>query len=158
MKEMEKLLEKFFRQKWQLFNNELRLSLPSNPGVYAFAYTEKKLEGEKAKPADIFYVGMSNSKKGLKGRINSFNRGIRKGDSHSGAIRFFKNYLKRKSYYKVKSQKKLWIAHLPLDCKVIKDRRTPKDLRTMGKVACLEYFVLARVKDATGYEPDLNLK
>lgn len=158
MKEMEKLLEEFFRQKWQLFEDDVRLSLPTSPGIYALAYTTKGLAEQKIKPEDVFYVGMPNAKQGLKQRLNGFHRGIRKGDSHSGAMRFFKKYLKRKSYYKVKSLKKLWIAHLPLDCDVIKDRRTPKDLRAMGKVACLEYFVLAKVKDTTGDEPDLNLK
>jgi len=158
MKEMHELLARFFRQKWQPFDDDVRKRLPTFPGVYALAYTVKNLAGQTVKPKNVFYVGMSNASQGLKQRLNQFHRGIRKGDSHSGAMRFFKNYLKGIPYDNATSRKKFWIAYLSLDCVVIKDRRTPIDLRAMGKVSCLEYFVLARVKQATRKEPDLNLK
>jgi hypothetical protein len=158
MKEMNELLAKFFRQKWQLFSDEIRLGLPSDPGVYALAYTTSNLAGQTVKTTDVFYVGMSNASQGLKQRLNQFHRGIRKGDMHSGGMRFLKNYLKGTSYDPARSRKKFWVAHLSLPCDVKKERRTPNDLRTMGKVSCLEYFILARVRQGTGDEPELNLK
>ena len=49
--------------------------------MYLLAYTNKNLKGQRVKPEDIFYVGMTCSVGGLKQRLEQFIRGIEKNDS-----------------------------------------------------------------------------
>ena len=101
---------------------------------------------------------MSNSRGGVKSRVNQFRQAIEKGYGHSGGDRFFKKYLKKKPFSKTKTRKKFYIASVNLRCDVNKDSRAPKDLRIMGKVAMLEYAVLAHIKQRIRREPELNKK
>ena len=101
---------------------------------------------------------MTNARNGLKQRLSQFYTGINKGVAHSGGNRFFRDYLEGVPFEDVRLRENFWVAYLALPCNVKKSERTQDDLRMMGKVVCLEYFVLAKIKKVKGEEPELNLK
>lgn len=156
---MEKLIQRLLSQKWA----DLQTSITSLqdgewPGVYLLAYTDKDLEGKGIELADIFYVGMSNSRGGVRQRLKQFIRGIEKGASHSAGIRFLKEHANGIPFSRMKSRKTFFVVSISIPCVVDKARRTPEDLRKMGGVARLEYYVLAHIKEALKREPKLNKK
>ncbi len=152
-------VQTLFSKKWtNLLKNYKSLEDNQFPGVYILAYTNRNLEGKPIKIKDIFYVGMSNSRGGLKQRLKQFIDGIHKGYGHSAGNRFFQDYSKGKSFDIVNHEKTFFVASLSLPCKVHKDERTAEDLRKMGEVAKFEYEVLAYIKEKLGREPELNKK
>lgn len=145
-----------FNQKWIRLANHKQL--PTYPGVYILAHSAKNLENNVICVKDIFYVGMSNSKGGIKQRVAQFVRGLGKKETHSAAKRFIRNYNADKLFLLETSKKQFFVATLTLPCDVNKEQRTASDLKKMGKVAKLEYDVLAYVKNKLGQEPELNKK
>jgi hypothetical protein len=75
-----------------LAESKNNIQLPKKIGVYVIAWerVEEKLEGRKVGDTlgKVFYVGMTNSKLGLKGRLTDFINGLQTGKSHSAAMRF----------------------------------------------------------------------
>ena len=129
------------------------------PGIYVLAYSESVQPNDPISPEDILYVGMSNARGGLRGRLRQFLAAAGDGKSrHSGGRRLFSNLQGRRPILKSKSPEKLLFGCVAFECNVDKRTRQASDLRTMGHVACLEYFVLARVKEVCGSEPALNRK
>lgn len=128
------------------------------PGVYVLAYSDKNMMGKEIKIKDIFYVGMSNSKGGVKQRLKQFLTGIEKNTNHSAGMRFLKEHANGVPWSKFKKRNTFYVASFSIPCEVSKDKRTADDLRTMGIVAKLEYDVLAFIKEKTGEEPKLNKK
>ena len=159
MKEIDSLVTQFFKKSWSdLHGNLNEIDGIKNPGVYALAYTEEDLCGRKVRPKDIVYIGMSISKAGVKGRLRQFKRAINQGSGHSAGNRVFKKCLKGGSFESKKRRKKFWVATLTLPCNVNKEERSPKGLRVMGKVACLEYYLIAHFRNSLRKEPCLNVK
>jgi len=109
------------------------------PGVYALAVSEN-LEGKPfALFKDIKYFGMTNSQKGLDGRLRQFQNTIEKGVGHGGANRFI-------AYYKKEGRYKYFIDNLyvsirPFECGL--NWYKAEDLEIMGEIAQFEYYCIA---------------
>lgn len=152
-------IKNLFDKKWtNLLKNYKNLKNSQYPGVYILAYTDKDLERKSIRIEDVFYVGMSNSRGGVKQRLKQFIDGVHKGYGHSAGNRFFEEYSKGKSFDVTNHKKTFFVASLSILCKVHKNERTADDLRKMGKVAKFEYEVIAFIKEKLGREPELNKK
>ena len=85
-------LRTLFRRQWMPLHDEdwdadeqLRY-----PGVYLLAFTNQPLKGRGAHVDHVYYVGMSNSAGGVRGRMEQFKHAIEKGGRHSGGKNFYK--------------------------------------------------------------------
>lgn len=147
-------------RKWLTFPESIDLMENGQfPGIYIFAYSEKKLEDREISIDDIFYVGMSNAVGGVKSRVNQFNSCIEgNAENHSGGKRFFNVFSNEIPYSEFGGDKKLYFQFFTLPCDVRKRYRSASDLRRMGLIAKLEYEMLAFIKENTGNEPELNKK
>jgi hypothetical protein len=145
-------LEKLFKKTWAPLNSA---DISEYPGVYLLAYA-KELADKPVEFRDIFYVGMSATS--LRTRLRQFSDGIEDGGHRSGAKRFFVRWAGGTPFSHLKIENEFFVATLPLACEPSKGLRTPADLQTMGIVAALEYFALARIKEELGLEPPLNKK
>ncbi|MES1181953.1 MAG: hypothetical protein ABUL44_04070 [Flavobacterium sp.] len=167
--EIEKILEK----EWKFFptlpGDSIDIEDGHQPGVYLIARTnDSEITKRKVKDRleDIFYVGMSNSLKGVAGRLNQFKNAIEKGKGHSGGNRFFKDgkYCNGVPFSKFepKSGKKeeFYVVSLTFKCIVSKESRKVEHLEIMGEICCLEYYLLAHIKHnrKDNQEPELNKK
>mgnify|MGYP001613016961 FL=1 len=153
------IVQYLFNKKWtNLLRNYRTLEDSNYPGVYILAFAEGDLEGQSITIEDIFYVGMSNSRGGVKQRLKQFIDAINKNRNHSAGNRFFQEYCKGISFDIAGHNKTFFVASLSLPCNVRKGDRSPEDLRKMGEVAKFEYAVMACIKDKLGKEPELNKK
>ena len=156
---MEEEIQFILNKKWKpLLESFKNIEDGNYPGIYLLAFTDKNLEGEIVKPSDIFYVGMSNARKGITSRIQQFINGIEKNGSHSAGMRFYKENSKSIPFSKCSHLEKFYIVSLAFKCDVNKATRTPNDLRIMGDICQLEYYLLAHIKEITNEEPKLNKK
>lgn len=116
------------------------------------------LEGQSVTSEDIFYVGVSHA--GVRKRLRQFTDGLENGAHHSGAKRFFITIANRTPYSNFADKKAFFVASVSVPCTTLKSARFPMDLRKMGVVAQLEWYVLAKVKEQTEQhqEPWLNKK
>ncbi len=122
------------------------------PGVYAIAVSETDILGEPFRwIEEIVYVGMTNSKGGLKSRLRQFDRTIKGGKGHGGAVRV---RFKHARYSKLAPT--LYVAVKPFSCDVSSNR--PTDLRIMGEVAQHEYECFARFATEFRRLPEFNDK
>jgi hypothetical protein len=95
---------------------------------------------------------MTNSKRGLKGRLRQFENTIKgKKSQHSGAKKIIYKY---KDYEKL--IKDLYVAVRPFKCDV--NSNTVKDLLIMGKVAEYEYICFSEYVKRFGMLPEFNNK
>lgn len=128
-----------------------------SPGVYALAYTNVLAVKRPVNDLrSIFYVGMSRAIGGVKNRLGQFLNGIEGKGGHSGANRFFGDYAGGVPFSAWKDRKRFFAVVLTIPCEVKPALRTPCDLRQIGHVTCLEYYVRALIKEKTGEEPALN--
>jgi len=156
---MEEKIQKILNKKWKpLLENYKDIEDGNYPGIYLLAFTDKNLDGEIVKPSDIFYIGMSNARKGLTSRVKQFLNGIEKNGSHSAGMRFYKENSKGIAFSECSHLSKFYIASSTFKCDVNKLTRTPSDLRIMGDICKLEYHLLAHIKEVTNAEPKLNKK
>ena len=140
---MEKEIQQILNKKWQpLLENHKNIEDGDYPGIYLLAFTDKNLEGEIVKPSDIFYVGMSNARKGITSRIKQFINGIEKNGSHSAGMRFYVENSKGTAFSKCNHPEKFYRVSLAFPCDVNKSTRTPKDLQIMGNICQLEYYLI----------------
>ena len=157
MRDIEKLVDQFLSGTWtNLRENRKSIEGGKYPGVYALAFSHRALEGRRIDPEQIYYVGMSVSQAGVKGRLGQFLRTIEGKTGHSGGKTFYENVMELKPFAEYTGRKKFWVSTLTLQCEVRKTLRQPKDLRIMGKVTCLEKFLIARIRELTDDEPNLN--
>jgi hypothetical protein len=164
--DMNSTIHQLLSQQWtHLLKQQARrfAALPNAqyPGVYLIAYSGRNLEDQPIVLEDIFYVGMSNSDGGVRERLRGFINGIEKYRSHSGAKRFYKLYAQQQPFSifsRANGGKQFFVASISIPCEVTKAKRTSDDLRKMGEVARLEYYVLAHIKNILGTEPELNKK
>lgn len=146
------LKKKLMNQRWSVFAPKFpQGDAGQYPGVYLFAWSDKKLEGKRISFDDIFYVGSSCT--ALQMRLNQFSQGIKRNCCHSAAMRFYERW-RRRSH----AGQSFYVAALSIPCETRKELRTEKDIHKMGRVAELEYAMLAEVKKHTGFEPLLNRK
>ena len=72
---LEKQIQHLLSQSWtQLPNGMAPLENGQDPGVHLLAYTDTELEGQSIDLDDIFYVGMSNARGGIRSRLGQFLR------------------------------------------------------------------------------------
>lgn len=154
---VEKLVESLLSKKWtNLQSKSLSAEEGKYPGVYILAYSDSDLEGKEIDINNIFYIGMSNSLGGVNQRLRQFLAGIEKGCCHSAAKRFFRDYSNSIPYSKLENRKTFYVAYISIRCQVRKLNRTPDDLRMMGEVTRLEYYLFAHLKEIFKKEPELN--
>jgi hypothetical protein len=135
--------------KWSKRNNLLQLQYP---GVYAIALSNKDISGTPFSwRSEIIYIGMTNSKGGLKSRLGQFENTIIGKDGHGGAhrVRF-----KHPNYSKLVST--LYVSVWPSECNV--QSNDPMNLRIMGDVAKFEYECFATFVEHFGALPEFNDK
>jgi len=123
------------------------------PGVYAISYNEHNISNNSIDwIREIIYIGMTNSKGGLKRRLRQFDYTIcGKGNNHSGAKRIRDKY---KDYDKL--IKHLYVAVYLFKCDVTSNKE--KDLLIMGKVAECEYICFAEYVKRFDMLPEFNDK
>jgi len=154
---MTQRVKNLFASNWRSLHEDYsRLENGRYPGVYLLAYTTEELEGKKVEEKDVFYVGMSHA--GVKPRLRQFIDGLEKRRGHSGAMRFFTEYTGGRGYSKLSSKKTFFVTSISIRCSSGKKKRNAEDLRKMGQVAALEYYVLAHIREKLGREPELNKK
>lgn len=153
-----RLADTLFAEKWHKLHGRGAFSDPrlKYPGIYLLAFRRAALEGRGIVESDVLYVGMSNSSGGVAQRLKQFRDGIEKNGFHSGAMRFYRDHSNGSPFSAVKSNKKFYFVALTLPCVSVKARAQPTDFQTMGHVAALEYYVVARVLERTGRTPPLN--
>jgi len=123
------------------------------PGVYVLSYTRNNIFGKRFDwMEDIIYIGMTNSKGGLKSRLQQFENTIaRKAKQHGGAERVI---YKHSNYNKLVSN--LYVSARPFMCDVTSSG--VKDLLVMGKVAEFEYICFAEYVKRFKCLPEFNDK
>ena len=93
---------------------------------------------------------------GVRQRLKQFRGGIEKNGLHSGAMRFYREYCGNRAFSKARTGKRLYFAAVTVPCVSNKVAAEAGDLRLMGHVACLEYYVMAHIVEVTGRRPALN--
>lgn len=165
--DLQPLIDNLLSRKWVNLHHQREMRFADfedsgqYPGVYILAYSDKNLNRQPVDMHDVFYVGMSNSRSGVKQRLKQFLDGIEHNRLHSAAMRFFKEYANRtpwSEFSKKNGDKRFYVASVTVRCEVEKAKRTAEDLRKMGDVAALEYYVLAHLRGNLGVEPELNDK
>ena len=122
------------------------------PGVYVIARSRVPMTGRRFSWCrEIIYVGMTNSRTGLAGRLNQFDRTLAGGTGHGGAHRV--RY--RHPDFALLSPK-LYVAAAAFPCDV--NSNAPRDLLTMGAVASFEYECWAAFVKRFGHLPQFNHK
>jgi len=138
--------------KWTKWNDRDSLNGIKFPGIYCIAISEIDFsEQDFVWISNITYVGMTNSKTGLKGRLKQFDNTIIGKTGHGGADRF---RFKHQNYQDLTD--KLYVSVCPFECDV--ESNNPKDLRVMGEVAKFEYDCFAEYAEKFGELPEFNDK
>ncbi|OIQ27987.1 MAG: hypothetical protein BM564_11370 [Bacteroidetes bacterium MedPE-SWsnd-G2] len=121
------------------------------PGIYCIAVSSNSLNTFSFIP-ELEYIGMTNSKRGLKSRLRQFDDTIKKKrTNHGGADRFLYEY---EDYETIKDN--IYVAICSFECDT--KSPTPNDLRIMGKVAKCEYDFWAAYIEENGRYPKFNDK
>jgi hypothetical protein len=156
--EVDSFVRSLFGETWASLHPRGSLARPALrfPGAYILAYSEAELDGAAVAAQDVLYVGMSNAAGGVRHRLKQFLDGIEKKRQHSGAMRFYREYCGDQPFSKAKTGKQLYFAAVTVPCVSNKVTATAGDLRLMGLVACLEYYVIAHVVEVAGRRPPLN--
>lgn len=138
---------------WVAWTDRNRLNGLNNPGVYIICYTTDNIKSTNFSwRKSIIYVGMTNSRKGLKGRLGQFDNTIKGISSqHGGADRV---RYKHRSYDQLIGNMFVSIAGFPCNVK----SNDPNDLRVMGKVVEYEYICFAEYVERYGALPEFNDK
>lgn len=138
---------------WIKWSDRNKLNDLQYPGVYVISYNEHNINNNSfAWIREIIYVGMTNSKGGLKRRLGQFDYTIcGKGNNSGGAKRVRYKY---KDYDKL--IKYLYVAVHPFKCDVTSNKE--KDLLIMGKVAGYEYICFAEYVKKFGMLPEFDDK
>lgn len=134
---------------WLKWEDRNKLEGINYPGIYCIAVSRKSLNTFSFIP-ELEYIGMTNSKGGLKSRLRQFDDTIKlKRTNHGGADRFLYQY---ENYEEVKDN--IYVAICSFECDT--KNPTPKDLRIMGEVAKCEYDCWAIYIENNGRYPKFN--
>ena len=134
---------------WESRNN---LKGRKYPGVYCIAISNDDLKYKRFDwIPEIKYIGMTNSRAGLIGRLQQFDNTIIGKKGHGGADRF---RYKFNDYQSLVS--KLYVSIWFFECDVASN--SPEDLEIMGEVAKLEYVSFAEYVKKYQKLPEFNDK
>lgn len=127
-------MKNYKNSNWVKWENKNNLEGIKYPGIYSVAVTDKNIEGLQFEMIEnIEYIGMTNSKGGLKSRLIQFDSTIKRIRlHHGGAHRFIGKYWK---YEEIKDN--LYVSICPFECG--NDKSNIDDLIAMGEVAKAEY-------------------
>lgn len=138
--------------KWVKWDKRNNLNNVDFPGVYIIALCENNIEGNNFDwREDIIYIGMTNSKKGLIGRLKQFDNTINGKSGHGGAQRVIHKY-KELNYL----CRNLYVSTCHFECDVSSNK--PNDLLIMGEVAKFEHVCFAKYAEIYGRLPEFNDK
>ena len=134
---------------WYSWENRKQYPLKNCPGIYLIAISNKNIEGKTPCFSNVRYIGMTNSKGGLRSRWSQFHNSIRGGEGHGPGKRIFR----QKGHYN-KWTEKLYVSAMgiPRD----EDRHNPKYYIKRGWVAYLEQEALANFHEVVGDHPKYN--
>jgi len=136
---------------WVKWEDRNQLEGIKYPGIYCIAVSDKHLN-KFSFIQELEYIGMTNSKGGLKSRLMQFDNTIKKKrTNHGGADRFLYQY---KNYEEIKNH--IYVAIRSFECNT--KNPTPNDLRIMGEVAKCEYDCWAIYIENNGRYPKFNNK
>lgn len=140
------LVGKLFRMRWTSLHGDDWDSDVSlrNPGIYLLACSHKRLVGQRVRPDDVHYVGMSNSRGGVRARLKQFKQALQFGYGHSAGDYCFKQNGSR-PFRPTQTKKAFYFATWCIDVPRDLDL-TASNLRKLGHVACLEYYAIAHVR------------
>ncbi|MCD4761520.1 hypothetical protein K8R32_01015 [bacterium] len=145
-------MKKNWHSKWVKWKNRDTLENLNYPGVYCLAISKINLERDEFDwIKKIKYIGMTNSRAGLKGRLKQFDNTIIGKKGHGGADRF---RYKHQDYSELSSVLYLSVCYFKCDVKSIK----PIDLRIMGDVAKYEYECFSKYSELFHELPEFNNK
>jgi hypothetical protein len=137
---------------WYQWKNRNSYPLRDYPGVYLISITHQPdLEGREPAFEDVVYIGMTNSRQGLKGRWQQFDNAVCGKRGHSGGNTIF-GY---KGHYTT-WQTYLYVAGMGVPCNV--RNPTEEDYLKMGWIAYFEYEAFARYYRAVGGHPPFNTR
>jgi hypothetical protein len=137
---------------WAKWANRKALADLACPGVYALAISPTEISATAFSwRQEIVYVGMTNSKGGLKSRLQQFDDTIKGREGHGGGCRV---RFKHPDYQKLASH--LYVSVCPYDCDVTLN--DPKNLRIMGEILKHEYECFALFVEKFGNLPEFNDK
>ena len=137
--------------KWIPWNQRNNIKKKNQPAVYYIAYSEANIEGKDfSYIEEIVYIGMTISNKGLKGRLDQFEKAMRGSDGvHGGAERvrfkhkdpdeFFKNTYVSACIFELSEEK-----------------NTSKDWSIKGDCVGHEYKSFAEYLDNHNKLPEFN--
>ena len=117
---------------WVPWEERNRIDSSKYPGIYLIAISTKDLSGLSPSYKDVVYIGITNSKQGLKGRWQQFFNSIRGKSGHSGGNTVYRHLGHYDNW-----PKKLFVSSMPIECNTETPDQT--DLIKMGWVAFLEY-------------------
>ena len=138
--------------KWMKWENRNSMENINYPGIYCIAITDEPLENKSFSwIPEIKYIGMTNSKNGLKGRLKQFDNTINGKSGHGGADRFLYNH---QDYKKLIPQLFVSVRFFKCDVSEI----TADNLHIMGDVAKCEYECFAKFVELYGKLPSYNDK
>lgn len=141
---------KYKFSKWVNWKNRDFLNGVKYPGVYCIAISEVDLsEKDFEWVPEIKYIGMTNSRAGLKGRLKQFDNTILGKKGHGGAHRV---RYKHPNYQVLVD--KLFVSVCSFHCDV--KSNISKDLITMGEVAKFEYDCFATYVENFDCLPEFN--
>ena len=145
------MTEKDFSQ-WAKWSDRDSLNGIKYPGIYCISISEIDLSGQNFEWIyEIKYIGMTNSKAGLKGRLKQFDNTIIGKTGHGGADRF---RFKHENYQDLVD--KLYVSVCLFQCDV--KSNLPNDLIIMGEVAKAEYECFAIFVEKFRELPEFNNK
>ena len=137
---------------WYQWKNRSAYPLRDYPGVYLISITVKPdLEGRDPAFEDVVYIGMTNSRQGLKGRWQQFANAIGGKRGHSGGNTIFAHHGHYTTW-----QTYLYVAAMGIRCNV--HSPTAEDYLKMGWIAYLEYEAFAHYYSTVGGHPRFNTR
>lgn len=137
---------------WKKWTNREKLENIKFPGIYYIAYSNENLEDKNFTwIKDIIYIGMTNSKGGLKNRLQQFENTISGKVGHGGAVRVLYKYSKYEELIN-----KLYVGVKYFECDV--NSNNSNDLLIMGKVAEFEFISFAKYVELFNELPEFNDK
>lgn len=139
--------------KWIKWTERNELGGINYPGIYAIAKSPKSLHGTQFSwRQNIIYIGMTNSKAGLRGRLRQFEDTINGKSGHGGALRvIYEHGTRPKNKYL-----DLYVAILPVIVDVTE--LSYVNLLKMAEVPRLEYIAWSEYFKANGRLPQFNDK
>lgn len=137
---------------WARWSERDKLADLSQPGVYVITMGSSSRGGAPFTwSKQVIYIGMTNAKSGLKGRLRQFDATMAGTLSHGGADRVRYKYPDYAGF-----TRRCRVAVAPFPCDPASNQ--PADLRIMGEVARFEYECLAHFVEQFDQLPEFNDK